>query len=74
MPKQTAGHIRIISSSYTNLAQAEGQVLVCTIEDVGDGDKLYHVHPDKFKDLGCDVGVCRYPYPFYADEVEVIEE
>jgi hypothetical protein len=72
---KTAGHVKILDvSCYPNLLKAAGHIVECIIEDVGDGDKLYHVHPSLFKVLGCDTGVCRYAYPFYANEVEVIKK
>ncbi len=68
----TTGYVRIIDTCYSNIEHLLPMVVPCVIEDVADGDKLYHVYPDAFKALGCDVGTCKHPYPFYEDEVDVI--
>ena len=65
-------NIRIVATCYSNIADKLPLVVPCTVEDVGDGDKLYHVYPEDLAAHGCDVGVCKQPYPFYEDEVEVI--
>lgn len=75
MGSKTNGRVKLLDVSlYPNLTLAEGQEVSCVIEDVGEGDKLYHVQPATLKALGCDVGTCRYAYPFYDSEVTVVNK
>jgi len=70
MGTRTKGHVKIIDAScYPNLAAAEGKVVACVIEKFPVADTLYHILPEEFVALGCDVGTCQCAYPFYANEV-----
>ena len=70
-----AGYVKLVDvGTYLNLAPAQNCTVVCHVEDTGCGTHLYHVSPSTLKNLGCDVGTCKYDYPFYDSEVKVINE
>jgi hypothetical protein len=75
MAKQYAGKVKLLDvGGYLNLEAAAGLVVPCTVHDWEDGDFTYYVEPEVFTKLGCHVGGCSQPFPFYEGEVEVITE
>jgi len=70
---KSAGKVKLLKAAldcYPNLAPAVGHALPCSTEDFGDGNKLFKVPAEELEKLGCNVGTCGQPFPFYGEEVE----